>query len=331
MSKRIRIGLAAALVLSLGGWLAWSALRSTDDPAGALTLYGNVDFREVRLGFRVAGRLAAMRLEEGDTVSAGMPLASLDAEPYRQALASADAAVRQARAVLERLQAGARPQEVEAARAAVHEAEAQAVNATRELARQQALLAQDLSSRQLVDAAIERRDQAQARLTAARENLALVVEGPRTEDIAAARAALDAASAGRDAAATRLDDTTLLAPGSGTVATRAREPGSVLAPGEPVYIVNLDEQVFVRAYVAEPDLGLVAPGRAVLIRTDARAEPYHGRVGFVSPRAEFTPKTVETAELRTDLVYRLRIVVEDADAALRQGMPVTVEIAADGA
>ncbi|MEQ8859694.1 MAG: secretion protein HlyD [Pseudomonadales bacterium] len=331
MSKRIPLVIAAGLALALGAYFLWPTLRSGSGSPGALILYGNVDLREVRLGFRVSGRLAAMNLEEGDAVSAGALMATLDGEPYRQALASADAAVRQAHAALERLQAGSRPQEIESAQAAVRETEAQTVNAVRELERQQALRAQGASSQQLLDAAIERRDQTQARLVAARENLALVVEGPRREDIDAARAAANAAEANRDAAATRLDDTALRAPAPGIIATRVREPGTILGAGEPVYLVTLNEQVFVRAYVAEPDLGRVVPGQGVLIRSDAAAEPYRGQVGFVSPRAEFTPKTVETTELRTDLVYRLRIIVDDADPGLRQGMPVTVEIEEGGA
>jgi len=100
----------------------------------------------------------------------------------------------------------------------------------------------------------------------------------------------------------------------------------MVASQSTVYSLSLDAPVYVRAYVGEPDLGRIAPGTPVRVRTDASEKAYSGQVGFVSPRAEFTPKTVETTDLRTDLVYRLRIVVDDADDALRQGMPVTVEV-----
>jgi HlyD family secretion protein len=100
----------------------------------------------------------------------------------------------------------------------------------------------------------------------------------------------------------------------------------MLAQGAPVYTLSLRDPVYVRAYVAEPDLGRVVPGREVWLTTDSSTQRYRGQIGFVSPRAEFTPRTVQTLELRTDLVYRLRIVVHDADSALRQGMPVTVEV-----
>ena len=128
-----------------------------------------------------------------------------------------------------------------------------------------------------------------------------------------------------------LADTELLAPSAGTVIARVREPGSMVASQSAVYSLSLDTPVYVRAYVGEPDLGRVAPGMPVRVRSDSSQRVYRGRVGFVSPRAEFTPKTVETADLRTDLVYRLRIVVEDADEALRQGMPVTIDVEAPAA
>ena len=106
--------------------------------------------------------------------------------------------------------------------------------------------------------------------------------------------------------------------------TRVREPGAMVSVGSPVYTLSLTDKVYVRAYVAEPHLGRVSPGTGVQILTDAGGRSYSGQIGFVSPRAEFTPKSVETPALRTDLVYRLRIVVTDADSGLRQGMPVSV-------
>ena len=109
--------------------------------------------------------------------------------------------------------------------------------------------------------------------------------------------------------------------------TRALEPGAVVQAGATVLSISLEKPVWVRAYVHERELGEFPTGRRVLLTTDGKPEkPYHGKVGFVSPKAEFTPKSVETPELRTSLVYRLRIVVEDADDALRQGMPVTVSL-----
>ncbi|MGE4305820.1 MAG: HlyD family efflux transporter periplasmic adaptor subunit, partial [Novosphingobium sp.] len=135
-----------------------------------------------------------------------------------------------------------------------------------------------------------------------------------------------AAQAARAQAATALADTTLLAPSTGTIIARVREPGSMVVSQSPVYSLSLDRPVYVRAYVGESDLGRIAPGMRVRVRSDSSDKTYQGQIGFISPRAEFTPKTVETTDLRTDLVYRLRIVVTNADAALRQGMPVTIEV-----
>jgi HlyD family secretion protein len=142
------------------------------------------------------------------------------------------------------------------------------------------------------------------------------------------RARLDTAEAQRALARTSLGDAALSSPSPGTILTRVREPGSVVGAGDIVYTVSLDRPVWVRAYLDEPDLGRVRPGQRAVVTTDSGGR-YGGRVGFISPRAEFTPRTVETAVLRTDLVFRLRIVVDDPDSGLRQGMPVTVELASE--
>lgn len=322
--KKLRIAVLLSLVLGTAAYLLytnWQASAVTDE----LRLYGNVDIREVQLGFRVAGRLQAMYFEEGDAVAAGDLLAILDDEPLREALAVAEARVLEAQVGLDRTKSGSRPQEIQAADARVAEAQAALDNANQELRRQKELTEKKLSSQRLLDAAVAARDQAAARLQANREDLALAVEGFRREDILAAEAGLAAALAIKEQAVTQYEDAQLYAPSAGVILTRAREPGSMVTVGAPVYTLSLTETVYVRAYVGEPNLGKVAPGSRVIIRTDSSERAYEGQVGFISPRAEFTPKTVETPALRTDLVYRLRIVVADTDSGLRQGMPVTVE------
>jgi HlyD family secretion protein len=124
-----------------------------------------------------------------------------------------------------------------------------------------------------------------------------------------------------------LADATLVAPAAGFILTRVREPGAIVASGEAIFTLAVSSPVWVRAYVDEPDLGRVRPNMAASVTTDsAPGKIYHGHVGFISPVAEFTPKTVETRELRTDLVYRLRVIVDNPDQGLRQGMPVTVTL-----
>lgn len=322
MSKRVFIVVAIVAVIG-AGWL-WMQRGSHDDEA--LRLYGNVDIREVQLAFRQSGRVAQMHFDEGDHVETGVRMATLDSQPYREALTAADAGVAVAQADLDKLHRGLRPQEIAQAREALNQALAVARDAERNFNRQNQLLASGAASQKIVDAARTARDQAVAGVNAARAAHSQAMEGFRKEDIAAGQARLTAAQAAQAQAATALADTVLLAPGTGTVIARVREPGSMVVSQSPIYSVSLDTPVYVRAYIGEPDLGRIAPGMQVRVHSDSSDKIYQGQIGFISPRAEFTPKTVETTDLRTDLVYRLRIVITNADAALRQGMPVTIDV-----
>ena len=324
--KTRRIVIAVAM-LALGGTLAFRLLRGHDSQ-GSLLLYGNVDIREVQLAFRQPGRVMQMAFDEGDAVSAGARLAALDAQPYRDALAAAQAQVQVAQAELAKLRRGLRPQEITQAREALRQAQALHTETERNFQRQSGLLVSGASSQRTVDAARTARDQASASVAAARAALSQASEGFRKEDIAAAEARLAAAQAAAAQATTALADTELMAPSDGTIIARVREPGSMVASQSTVYSLSLDKPVYVRAYVGERDLGRIAPGTVVHIKGDSSQKTYRGQIGFISPRAEFTPKTVETTDLRTDLVYRLRIVIDEADSdgALRQGMPVTIEV-----
>ncbi|MGN8159024.1 secretion protein HlyD [Salinisphaera sp. SWV1] len=330
MTRR-RLGAALALIAVLlvgaGGLLWWTWPGHGDH---GLRLYGNVDIRQVELAFRQPGRLVSVAVEEGDRVKAGQRVAELDATPYRQALAKAKAAVRADAAVLAKLQAGNRPQRIAEARAAVERARATYRNAERDYRRERLMRASNAAAERSLDAARAARDQAAAELASAEQGLSLQKAGARSEDIAAAKAILAAARAARDQARTALGDTRLYAPAAATVLSRVREPGSMVSASTPVLTLNLRNPVYVRAYVGEPDLGRVVPGAAVTLHTDSSQRVYHGRIGFIASQAEFTPKSVETTELRTDLVYRLRIVVSDADEGLRQGMPVTVDVVGTG-
>lgn len=316
----------APVLLVVAGVLVWHFLlreRMADD--GELRLYGNVDIRQVDLGFRVSGRIESMRYEEGDEVREGDLLAELDKRPLEDDVRLARARVEVAEAELLKLETGARPQEIAQARAQVAERETFLRNAESYFQRQKDLFETGVVPRQAFDDALARRNEARARLQSALEGLRLAQEGFREEDVQQGRANLRAAEAALAQSLTRLNDADLHAPSDGVILTRVREPGAVVAAGAIVYTLSLHEPVWVRAYVPEPQLGHVHPGLPVLVYTDSRPdEPYRGQVGFVSPQAEFTPKSVETASLRTDLVYRLRVVVENPNKGLRQGMPVTV-------
>lgn len=318
-----RLIIVMILVILGGGYYAWLQWSQAEDD-GTLTLYGNVDIREVQMGFRVAGRLQNMQVEEGDVVETGTLLASLDSKPFAESLAVADAHVQEANARVALVNTGSRPQEIQQARELVKEAQAAHDNARQNLKRQKELVASKIGTQRLLDNASAQFNQTRARLAASKEALGLAMEGSRQEDIAAAEAGLAAAQAQREQVKTQLSDTKLYSPSAGIVMTRSREPGAMLSMGAPVVTLSLAEKVYIRAYVDEPSLGLAVPGAAVTIITDTAGKQYQGQIGFVAPRAEFTPKSVQTPSLRSDLVYRLRIVVTDADEFLRQGMPVTV-------
>jgi len=324
VKKIIRFVIVLFIVV---GSAIWGYHKYRGENKTTLTLYGNVDIREVTLGFRVPGKLSKLLYDEGDKVNAGDVMAKLDDEPYRNQLASAQAQVDSLRARLKLRETGNRPEEIAQARSLVREREATASNAERLFKRAGELLADKGVSTQERDNAEANHKEAQARLKSARDNLALLEAGFRTEDVSQAKADLAQTEAALATANLQLSDTVLTAPSDGVILTRAQEAGAILQSGSSVFTLSLVNPVWVRAYIHEPDLGHIHPGMKVEIRTDSHAgKSYRGQIGYISPRAEFTPKTVETAELRTALVYRLRIVVENPDEGLRQGMPVTAII-----
>ncbi|WP_039055197.1 secretion protein HlyD [Enterobacter sp. Bisph1] len=322
MKKPLVVTLIVVVLLAAlgGGWMWYQ--RQQDRP---LTLYGNVDIRTVNLSFRVGGRLAALMVDEGDAIRAGQTLGEIDKAPYENALLQAKANVAAAQAKYSLASAGYRAEEIAQAVSAVRQAQAAYDYAQNFYQRQQGLMNSRAISANDLENARSARDQAQASLKSAQDKLSQYRAGNRPQEIAQAKASLEQAEAALAQAQLDLHDTTLLAPSNGTVLTRAVEPGSMLSAGSTVFTLSLTRPVWVRAYIDERNLHLAQPGQAILLYTDGRPDkPYHGKIGFVSPTAEFTPKTVETPDLRTDLVYRLRIIVTDADDSLRQGMPVTL-------
>ncbi len=315
------------LLLAAALYAGWTHYARRDTP---ITLYGNVDIRTVNLAFRVGGRLATLHVDEGDSVKAGQTIAELDTAPHNNALRQADANVASAAAQLALLQEGYRREEVAQVRSQVDQAQAAYDYADSFYQRQQGMWRKGAVAQNTLEDARSARQQALATLQAAKEKLSQFESGNRPQEIAAAQAALVQAQAAQAQASLDLSDTTLTSPSDGVILTRAVEAGSMLSAGSTVFTLSLTRPVWIRAYIDEPQLGQARPGREVLIYTDSRPDhPYHGTVGFVSPSAEFTPKSVETQALRTDLVYRLRIIVNDPDDLLRQGMPVTLRFATD--
>jgi HlyD family secretion protein len=267
---KIAAGIGLGLLVFL--LILYFALRGKPT---VLVIYGDVDIRDVNLGFRVPGRIETVLKDEGDSVSQGELVASLDKSTYKEALAEHAADVEVKAAVLK--------------------------DAEITLKRDATMVASGGISKLTYDNDLSSRDQALPSLHLAQAQLA--------------------------SAQTDLNDAEIHSPSDGVVITRAEEPGAIVPSGNTVLTVSLYHPVWVRAYIDEDKLGDVHPGEEVEVFTDTQPDhPYHGKVGFVSPEAEFTPKSVETTDLRTSLVYRLRIVIDDSGPQLRQGMPCTVKI-----
>jgi HlyD family secretion protein len=328
MRRRVLVVVALAAIAA-AGWAAYTYLYLPRERGSAdLVLFGNVDVRQVDLSFKVVGRITTMAVDEGDRVAAGQALAALDKRYFEDQLRIARAGESAQQANLAKLEHGSRPEEIDQARANVELARSAVEINKITLDRQSTLLKASVTSRQSYDTALAAARQSQAQLAFAQQALRLAELGPRQEDVEAARAHVSLERANIMVAERNLADADLMAPAAGVITTRVREPGAVVAAGETAYILTLDQPVWVRAYVGEPDLGRLHPGMIAAVTTDVPGgKSYRGRVGFISPVAEFTPKTVETRELRTDLVYRLRVIVEDVGDGLRQGMPVTVTFA----
>jgi HlyD family secretion protein len=293
----------------------------------SLTLYGNVDIRQIQLAFQDTGRILRLDAEEGDRVDMGQLVAEMDPTRYQEAVSQARARVSAQKELVAKLLAGSRPEEIAEARARVRAGEAVSRDAEQTYKRLKGLASGQYVSQEKLDQAEAACKAAAADLDALQQVLTLVVQGPRKEDIAGAQAELKADEAALALAEIELADTRLYAPARGVIQDRILEPGAMAFPQTPLFTMALTEPVWVRAYVPEPDLGKISLGMKAEIRTDSfPGKVYTGWVGFISPTAEFTPKQVETAELRSKLVYQARIYACNPEDELRLGMPATVTI-----
>ena len=325
MRKRLVIISGVVAVLSIAGWFIYQQFGTT--PQHILTLQGNIDIRQVNVGFRVTGRVKEMKLEEGDVVHAGDLIATLDDVPYQDQVRLAEAQVAQEQANYAKMVNGYRPEEIEQAKAQLAQAKANYQNALRYFERQDALQQSHVISKSDYDNAMASRDSLKGQVDLSQANLNLELAGNRREDIDSAKAQLDNSKANLATSEQNLADCQLFAPVDGVIITRAVEPGTIVSTSSVIYSICQNEPVWVRTYVDERDLGRIYPGMKALVTNDSDPKhPYIGQIGFISPVAEFTPKNVETRELRTDLVYRLRVIIAKPDRYLRQGMPVTLRM-----
>jgi HlyD family secretion protein len=321
--RAIIVALIVLAAVAAGAW--WLTRR--DAATTELTLSGNVDLRQVALAFNGNDRIAAVLVQEGDRVSTGQLLAQLDTSRLKPQVAQAEAQVAAQRAAVERLHNGSRPEEIAQARANLESAKADALNAKKQFERKKSLLDKNAGSQMDADSAKAAADVAEARVEVNQKTLDLAVAGPRGEDIAQAEAQLRGNEAQLAFLRQQLADAELKAPVDGVVRSRLMEPGEMASPQRPVLSLAIVDPKWVRTYVSEPDLGKVRTGMRTFVAVDSfPGRRFDGWVGFVSPIAEFTPKTVETAELRTSLVYEIRVFVKDPQNSLPLGMPATVHL-----
>lgn len=330
MRRLTKLLMLSGAAVALGG-LAVLVLPTR--PTGDFTIYGNVELRQINLAFESGGRIAEVLAEEGDRVRDGQVIARQDNSALELGERQAAAKLAALEQVVLRLKNGARPEELAQARARVESARAQADFAERQYRRMETLARQDRAvSQQDRESARSARDVAAAGLEEAQKSLQLLEIGPRAEDIAQAEAEAAAARAALASIRRDIAQIELKAPRDAVVRSRLLEPGDMGSPQRPVFQLLIDHPKWVRAYIPEPRLGNIRPGdRADVLSDGFPDRPVPGRVGYISSAAEFTPKSVQTEELRTALVYEVRIIVDDPDNILRLGMPVTVRLAPDAA
>jgi membrane fusion protein PltH len=324
MKRRIiPIAVMALAAIGIAWWLTQGHATRHD-----VVLYGNIDLREVDLAFNDSQRVAQVLAREGDRVRKGQVLALLDTSRLIPQLDQAEAEAAAQRAIVDRLHHGSRPEEIAQSRANLALALADARQAHDDYQRLVAVSdssAGHAVSRQEVDDAKAQADVAAAKVTVSRKALQLALLGPRKEDIAQAEAVLDGEEAQVALLKQELADAQLRAPLDAVVRSRVAEPGDMASPQKTAFTLAITDPKWVRAYVSETDLGRLRPGMPATVAVDSfPGKRFAGWVGFISPEAEFTPKTVQTQDLRSSLVYEIRVFVKDPDDSLRLGMPATV-------
>lgn len=331
MKKRILRVAILVFVVSVGfyGYQQYKKTALADN-TGPLKIYGTIDIRDAALAFNEQERIAAILVEEGQRVEKGQVLAQLKTDRIEVTIAEMKAKIRAQQEVVKKLLAGNRPQEIEQAQAEMEAAAFRVDNVRKAVSRLEKTSSNGATSVQNLDDARSKMKVEQAQLQVRQKALNLAREGARQEDIAAAGYQLEALRAGLELLQVRFADMKLIAPATGIIQSRILEVGEMAGPTKPVFTLALTDPKWVRAYVPEPQLGRINRGMKTRVFSDSFPEqPIEGWVGFLSPIAEFTPRTVQTEDLRTKLVYEARIFVEDAQDRLRLGMPVTVIVSED--
>jgi HlyD family secretion protein len=331
--REVRI---AAVLLAV----CMAAACRTPPPSDRVRASGHVEATEVQVSAEVGGRLLELRVAEGDRVAAGDVIARLDTRDTELALQRVKAERQAADAQLRLLRAGSRREDVrqagaqfQAANAEIEAAQADLTAAEADLARFEALLASNAGSRKQRDDALARRDVARGRLQAARERaragqetVARLEAGARREEIEGAAARLATVDAQIATLEKAIGDATITAPAAGVVTEKLVDRGELIAPRMPLVVITDLDRAWADVFVDEPAVPRLRVGQPATLHTDAGGDAIPGRVTFISPKAEFTPRNVQTAEERSRLVYRVKVTVDNTKGVLKQGMPVEAEL-----
>ncbi len=327
MKRAIPILILLAAILFAGVYY-YPRFAKKPQPVNLLTLSGNIEAHESLVGFKVGGRIVELPVEEGQQIEQGALLARLEDADYKQKVRIDEDTVRVRESNLALTLAGTRQQELKATQQTMFDAQADLEQKQLDNDRMQTLFAKDEVSAQDRDLAATALKRANAIFKAAQQRYNEAVQGSRKEDIAIAQANLNEAGASLGLSRVNLGYTVLRAPSTGVVTVRQAELGEVVAPGTPVVTLADLDHIWLRAYIAETDLGRIHWGQDAVISTDTYpGKQYHGRISFIASDAEFTPKSVQTYEERVTLVYRIKIDIDNPHHELKPGMPADAHIA----
>lgn len=326
MKRLIPVVILLAVAIAAGVYY-YPRLVAKPAPITQIVVSGNIEAHESLVGFKVPGRIVELPVEEGRQVEQGALLARLEDADLKQRVRMDEAGVRVRESNLALIMAGTREQEVKATQQSVIDAQADLEQKKLDSERAQRLFDKDEVTAQERDLAATALKRAQAIFHAAQQRYSEAQEGARKEDIAVAQANLNQAGADLGMSQVNLGYAVLRAPSSGVVTVRQAELGEVVSPGSPVVTIADLDHIWLRAYIAETDLGRIHWGQDAAITSDTYpGKQYHGRISFISSAAEFTPKSVETYKERVTLVFRIKIDVDNSNHELKPGMPAEAHI-----
>lgn len=305
------------LLLLASGILFSGCNLKRDQPDGS----GTIECTQVQVAPQVGGRLLQLPPQEGDALTNGQLVAQIDASDYRLKRDEARSALALAQSQLDLLLAGSRTEDVQRGQAQVREARASSEAAAAEVKRIAQAFAQKSVTQKQMDDATAQAERTAAALTAAEQQLAKLVAGNRKEEIEVARSQVEVARSRLATTEKAIADCTVTAPMAGVVTTRSREVGEMVSPGVPLVTLSRLDEVWLSVYVPETQLGGVKLGQPARVKIDGEAKMFAGKVTFISPEAEFTPKNVQTPDERAKLVYRLKITLPNPDGVFKPGMP----------